>query len=146
MSKARIYLIIQALLCLLVSGLLIAQCVGLFVEGTAQRGDDPLSPIFTPRKVIDRFIPVAPVCAVALAFTAAGLALGIRDDRPGKAAGTGPAAGRRCKPIDGRGIPALRIALLAAAAALIALGVFNGGAKDVLTKARFICTECIGLG
>ena len=32
------------------------------------------------------------------------------------------------------------------AAALIALGVLNGGLRDVLVKAVRICTECIGLG
>lgn len=30
--------------------------------------------------------------------------------------------------------------------ALVAYGVANGGAMDVLTKAINICTECIGLG
>ena len=39
-----------------------------------------------------------------------------------------------------------RAALLVAAAALIALGVRNGGLRDVLIKAINICTECIGLG
>ena len=34
----------------------------------------------------------------------------------------------------------------ALAAALIALGVHNGGLRDVLIKAIKICTECIGLG
>ena len=41
---------------------------------------------------------------------------------------------------------ALRLLLYAAAAALIILGVSNGGLKDVLIKAINICTECIGLG
>lgn len=40
----------------------------------------------------------------------------------------------------------LRAALLALAAALVLLGVFNGGAHDVLVKAVRICSECIGLG
>jgi len=41
---------------------------------------------------------------------------------------------------------ALRLALYAAAAVLIVLGVLNGGLNDVLIKAINICTECIGLG
>lgn len=41
---------------------------------------------------------------------------------------------------------AARIAVLAAAIALIVLGVLNGGMADVLGKAINICTECIGLG
>ena len=41
---------------------------------------------------------------------------------------------------------ALWAALFAAALLLIALGVWNGGARDVLAKAVKICSECIGLG
>ena len=40
----------------------------------------------------------------------------------------------------------VRIALYAVAAALIVLGINNGGMRDVLIKAINICTECIGLG
>ena len=41
---------------------------------------------------------------------------------------------------------ALWAALFAAALLLIALGVLNGGALDVLAKAIRLCSECIGLG
>ena len=41
---------------------------------------------------------------------------------------------------------AVRGAVLAAAVALIAAGVANGGMHDVFVKAINICTECIGLG
>lgn len=34
----------------------------------------------------------------------------------------------------------------AAAVTFILVGIFNGGANDVLVKAIYICTECIGLG
>ncbi|MDD3347988.1 CD1871A family CXXC motif-containing protein [Oscillibacter sp.] len=37
-------------------------------------------------------------------------------------------------------------ALLAAAVALIALGVLSGEAVDVMQKAVSICFECIGVG
>lgn len=40
----------------------------------------------------------------------------------------------------------VRCVILAAAICFIIIGVFNGGAKDVLDKAVAICTECIGLG
>ena len=46
----------------------------------------------------------------------------------------------------GAPINAVRTVLLIAAVVLIVLGVFNGGARDVLVKAINICTECIGLG
>ena len=45
-----------------------------------------------------------------------------------------------------RGLHWLRIALAAVAAIFIIVGIFNGGAEDVLKKAIAICTECIGLG
>ena len=40
----------------------------------------------------------------------------------------------------------LRLALIAAAVCFVVVGIFNGSANDVLTKAVKICTECIGLG
>ena len=40
----------------------------------------------------------------------------------------------------------LRIVLTLAAVVFIVLGVMNGSAKAVFTKAANICTECIGLG
>ncbi len=44
------------------------------------------------------------------------------------------------------GVCILRISLALIAVGLIALGVINGGMKDVLAKAINICTQCIGLG
>lgn len=40
----------------------------------------------------------------------------------------------------------IRCGILLLAVVLIIVGIFNGGAKDVLLKAIAICTECIGLG
>ena len=41
---------------------------------------------------------------------------------------------------------AARLILFALTAVFLALGVLNGGMRDVLAKAINICTECIGLG
>ena len=43
-------------------------------------------------------------------------------------------------------IRSIRFLIIALAFVLIVLGIFNGGAEDVLKKAIAICTECIGLG
>ena len=40
----------------------------------------------------------------------------------------------------------IRSVIFTVAVAMIVLGIFNGTARDVLTKAVAICTECIGLG
>ncbi|MBQ3154763.1 MAG: hypothetical protein IJB88_05975 [Clostridia bacterium] len=45
-----------------------------------------------------------------------------------------------------KNVTAVRIILIAAAIVLLGIGLFTGGAADVLTKAINICTECIGLG
>lgn len=39
-----------------------------------------------------------------------------------------------------------RVSIIALSVLLIVVGIFNGGAEDVLQKAINICTECIGLG
>lgn len=45
-----------------------------------------------------------------------------------------------------KNVSAVRIVLIAIAIILLGIGLFTGGAADVLTKAINICTECIGLG
>ncbi len=62
-----------------------------------------------------------------------------------------PALYKNIKPTDEakkeeRLLLGVRIAALAVAAALIILGISNGGMADVLAKAVKICTECIVLG
>ena len=48
--------------------------------------------------------------------------------------------------MTGRGTTAVRILLFALSALFIALGILNGGARDVFAKAAAICSECVGLG
>ena len=49
-------------------------------------------------------------------------------------------------PVSKKLIFILQITLICAAAVLIVLGINNGGAMDVLEKAKKVCAECIGLG
>lgn len=48
--------------------------------------------------------------------------------------------------VNGILVLASRIAVGVAAVTFVFVGIFNGGANDVLIKAINICTECIGLG
>ena len=49
-------------------------------------------------------------------------------------------------PVSKKLIFILQITVLCTAAVLIVLGINNGGAADVLEKAKKVCSECIGLG
>ena len=50
------------------------------------------------------------------------------------------------KEADKTRIAVARVVLLAVAIAMIAAGIANGGMRDALTKAVYICMECVGLG
>lgn len=122
-----------------------------------------IAPVYSREIVGERLAAVSPALFLYLALVVAGLALqsaggGAKHPSPFQAEDRlrtlrgrvsqapqekqPPAAPAR----DRRALPALRIALYAAAIVLIALGVMNGGLWDVLVKAVNICTECIGLG
>ena len=40
----------------------------------------------------------------------------------------------------------IRATIIAAAVALVVIGLYNGGFKDTFNKAIHICYECIGIG
>ncbi len=61
---------------------------------------------------------------------------------PKKEAAESPAVDNK----PSRRLLAIRATILLVAIVFIIVGIFNGGADDVLLKAIAICTECIGLG
>jgi len=63
-----------------------------------------------------------------------------------KEAGIQPESRPKVRKKNTNAIRVLQIAVAIAAVAFIILGVYNGSAKAVLTKAVNICTECVGLG
>ena len=147
---------------------LCAAVLALYSGGVRQRtlSGSATAPIFTPEAVKACGLWVLPVAALWLVLVIAaavkegtGRAPGAARLREGsRKRGTdakGPATrqGRSFRPAvpfagqeETRGRRWARAALLAAAAALILLGILNGGLNDVLVKAINICTECIGLG
>ncbi len=141
MKKAKIYLLIQSVLCVLLAILLACTAIGICREGAVRQAENPLEPIYTRDKLAERLAPIAPLFLASLALTAAGLIRGV---------GEKPAAVRAEKrtepPRSGKAVGLLRAALLAAALLLILAGIGNGSARDVFYKAARICTECVGLG
>ncbi len=244
-TKSRLYLALQAAVCIALTVWLSVSAIGVFREGSARKALNPMESVFTPEAAARAFAPIAPLFFVGLGLLAAGLILGVKDENAEKPAPNerrrkAPPASRALPrsfvspalqrwqnrlPWVGRGVFALcmvpvtlylldpshfpgddleamflnllrvllpwtaaglgtlavtsvlqdksiprqtqkplraasglapagkprssarlQTALIAAAVALIILGIFNGSALDVLYKAITICTECIGLG
>ena len=140
MKKARLILVVQSILCVLLALLLIAAVIGIYREGAATRAEDPLARIFTPALAAERLRPIAPLFFAAVGLTAVGLILRVKDEK-----GLGPVQGGKTEN-RARGGAIVRTVLLIAAIVLIIAGLFNGSARDVFSKAVRICTECVGLG
>ena len=80
MSGRKVYLILQALLCVLLVALLSASAVDIYRQGMARRAERPLEPIYTREIAAERFAPIAPLFFVGVGLALAGLLLGVRDE------------------------------------------------------------------
>ncbi len=142
MDRKKVFLIIQSALWILLTVSLIAAVIGIYREGTAAKADDVLTWIFSREKIAEAFRLIRPLFYITIGVSAVGLILGVKDESSLK-----PVKGRKIQnPVSWTRGKILRAILLIAAVCLLAAGVFNGSARDVLGKAVNICTECIGLG
>ena len=80
MKKNRLYLMMQALVCVALTVLLSATAISIYREGAARKALNPLESIYTPEIVAERMAPIAPLMFVALGLTIAGLTLGVKDE------------------------------------------------------------------
>ena len=89
---------------------------------------------------------------VLIAFAALFIRADVSSKSVAREAEAAAKAPKLAKPLEkpskasGKCATILRGVLYIAAAALIVVGIMNGGMRDVLVKAINICTECIGLG
>ncbi len=142
MKKRKIFLLLQSALCAALALLLAVAALGIYREGLAEKTENPLAPVYTAERISARGRLLLPLLLLTAGFALVGTALRIRDEEGLRPVKSG-AVPRKTRPA---GEKTVRIVLLLGALGLIALGVFNGGAQDVLGKAIRICTECIGLG
>lgn len=153
MSRQKIFLIVQAVLCALTAGLLAAGALSLYADGAAkQAAGDLFYPAFTREKAGAWLLSILPLFLCSFGLTAAGLILGIRDENAEKLLEAerlprdfSRLLEKAARQADGKTL-ILRTAVLLISLLLIAAGILNGGLEDVLAKGISICTECIGLG
>ena len=144
-TKSTVFLFPYAAVYGMLTALFCAQVIGIYQEGLTRRAENPMASIYTPEIVAEKLRPLSPLFFIAVGFVIGWLLAGAKD----KSAGKPVRNGIRPKPkIERRQTRpgAVQGVILAAAAVFILLGIFNGIALDVLTKAINICTECIGLG
>ncbi len=153
MTRRRFLLWVMAAVCVALTVFLAVSAVSVCLDGSVRREQDPLADIFTREIAAEKLRSAAPL------FIAFGILLvimrisGMKDNRgehPLKAHGSGSGtAGTntvRIPAASGRKLFTVRMIFLVLAVVLLILGILNGSARDVFSKAVTICTECIGLG
>ena len=130
MSKRRLYLWLQTLLCFALGAALITGVLRVYWQDGGYSSD-------TVAEVLRFARPLALVLGV---FSICGLLAGVKAGQQKPSAQKAPVV----KPPSHAA--AIRIALLTASLLLIIYGIINGSLRDVLYKAIQICSECIGLG
>ena len=81
MTRKKVYLIIQTILCILLVAVLSCTVVDMYHDGAVRAGTDVLAWFFSRELVAERFAPIAPLFFLAIGFAIAGLVLGIRDEK-----------------------------------------------------------------
>lgn len=84
MTKNKILLIAQSLLCVALVVMLAASAVGIYREGIAEKQEDPLAWVYTRDKAAAALKPVLPVFLLAVAVTVACAVLNVRDENENK--------------------------------------------------------------
>ena len=154
MTRTKLFLIVQAVLCAVIAVLLAAGALSLYLDGAAKQAEgDLFCYMFTREKAGAKLLPVLPLLFCAFGLTVAGVILGIKDENADKPArdekllrDIGSIRERAVYQQADQKTRILRTAVLVFALILIILGILNGGPEDVLAKGAAICTECVGLG
>ena len=154
MTRTKLFLIVQAVLCVVIAVLLAAGALSLYLDGAARQAEgDLFYYMFTRARAGAKLLPILPLLFCAFGLTVAGVILGIKDENAEKPVrdekllrDLGNLREKAVHPQADQKTRILRTAVLVIALILIILGILNGGMEDVLAKGAAICTECVGLG
>lgn len=86
MTKSKLYLALQAVVCVALVALLSVSAIGICREGSARKADHPMESVYTPEIVAAKFAPIAPLFFMGVGLLIAGLVLGAKDESAGKPA------------------------------------------------------------
>ena len=142
---------IQSVLCFLTMAYPAVCALIIYSRGLAAKAADPTAWIYS-REIVGKYMLPFVILAIAtIVMALAGILAGIRDedqDKPAKSIEMkkNPAVDEASGKWKNTILTMIRCVVLAAAIALIIIGIVNGSARDTLYKAITICTECVGLG
>ena len=154
MTRTKLFLVVQAVLCAVIAVLLAAGALSLYLDGAAKQAEgDLFYYMFTRERAGARLAPILPLLFCAFGLTIAGVILGIKDENAEKPVrdekllrDLGSIREKAVHQQADQKTRILRTAVLVIALILIVIGILNGGLEDVLAKGAAICTECVGLG
>ena len=81
MVRRKVYLWILAALLAALTVLLSAAAIRIWQEGSVRKAENPLEPVYTPENVEAEFLRISPILFAVIGMAAAGLLLGIRDEK-----------------------------------------------------------------
>lgn len=61
MTRTKLYLALQAVVCMLLTTLMCASAIDICLDGEMRKAEDPMGSIYTPEIVSERFAPIAPL-------------------------------------------------------------------------------------
>lgn len=154
MTRTKLFLMVQAVLCTAIAALLVAGALSLYADGAARQAEgDLFYHMFTREKAGAKLAPVLPLILCALGLTIAGVILGVQNEKAEKPVRDekllreiGSIREKAVHQQADQKTRILRTAVLVVALVLIVIGILNGGLEDVLARGATVCTECVGLG
>jgi len=84
MTKGKLYLALQAAVCIVLAAWLSISAIGIYQEGSARKAKNPMESIYTPETVAGKFAPIAPLFFAGVGLMIAGLIMGVKDENAGK--------------------------------------------------------------
>ncbi len=84
MTRSKLYLAMQAAVCIALVVLLSLSAISIYREGSARKAEHPMESVYTPGEVAGKFAPIAPLLFAGLGLLVAGLVLGAKDENADK--------------------------------------------------------------